>query len=70
MNGLEDLITHHHKNAPDNTKYFFMEFALHGLAEYSQLSKKQLVSGHKFGDLLSNMLSFPDYEEDQGFTDN
>jgi magnesium chelatase subunit I len=42
-----------------------MEFALHGLAEYSQLSKKQLSSGLQFKDLLSSMFSMPDMDDDE-----
>jgi magnesium chelatase subunit I len=34
-----------------------MEFALHGLAEYSQLSKKILTKGLHFADLFSSMFS-------------
>ncbi|OGC07775.1 magnesium chelatase [candidate division KSB1 bacterium RBG_16_48_16] len=38
-------------------KLSFMEFALHGLAEYSILSKQVIESGLHFEDLLSSMLS-------------
>lgn len=37
-----------------------MEFALHGMAEYSLLSKHALANGHSFKDLLSSMLNFED----------
>ena len=46
-----------------------MEFALHGLAEYSQLSKNQLTAGTQFKDLLSSMFSMSDYEDDDEFDD-
>ena len=36
-----------------------MEFALHGLAEYSLISKHNLTAGLQFKDLLSSMLSMP-----------
>ncbi len=46
-------------------RYFLMEFTLHGLAEYSMLSKKPLVSGLQFKDLLSGMFTMPDLEDDE-----
>ena len=57
--GLEELIKKHLPQLNKEDRYFFMEFALHGLAEYSMLSKKQLTSGTQFGDLLSSMFSMP-----------
>jgi magnesium chelatase subunit I len=44
-------------------KLLFMEFALHGLAEYSILSKQVIECGLHFEDLLSSMLS-SDEDED------
>ena len=55
------------KNLPEKEKEFFMEFALHGLAEYSQLSKKLLDTGLQFKDLFSSMFDMKeddDFEED------
>lgn len=54
------------KFQPDNSddQYFLMEFALHGLAEYSMLSKNPLVSGLQFKDLLSGMFTMPDLDDD------
>jgi magnesium chelatase subunit I len=50
---------------PENEKEFFMEFALHGLAEYSQLSKNMLDTGLQFKDLFSSMFDMgPGNEED------
>jgi magnesium chelatase subunit I len=40
-----------------------MEFALHGMAEYSLLSKHKLVTGTSFKDLLSSMLNLQDSED-------
>ena len=42
-----------------------MEFAMHGLAEYSQISKKQLDRGLLFKDLMSGMLNFHEGFEDE-----
>jgi len=55
------------KSVPEKEK-FFMEFALHGLAEYSQLSKKMLDTGLQFKDLFSSMFEMG-AEEDEDFED-
>jgi magnesium chelatase subunit I len=67
--GLETVITQMVKNLQEREKEFFMEFALHGLAEYSQLSKKLLETGMQFKDLFSSMFDMgapedEDFEED------
>lgn len=67
--GLEDVVTGLVKNLPEKEKEFFMEFALHGLAEYSQLSKNLLDTGLQFKDLFSSMFNMgpgedEDFEED------
>ncbi len=62
--GLEEVVTQLVKNLPEKEKEFFMEFALHGLAEYSQLSKKLLDTGLQFKDLFSSMFDMGPGEED------
>lgn len=57
--GLLELISDYHKSEDIPTKLFLMEFALHGLAEYSLISKHNLVNGLQFKDLLSSMFSLP-----------
>lgn len=62
--GLEDIIV---KFLPDGEKYdrlLFMEFLLHGLVEYSLLSKFKLERGLQFKDMLSSMFTMPSAEED------
>jgi magnesium chelatase subunit I len=63
--GLVDLINTYQKNIEANLKFFMMEFALHGLAEYSLISKHTLSSGLQFKDLLSSMFDMPGSEEDE-----
>jgi len=69
--GLEKLITSHVKSANEDFAYLLMEFALHGLSEFSLLSKNSLSSGHSFKDLVSNLFSLPDEnrpeDEDEDF---
>jgi magnesium chelatase subunit I len=57
--GLSQLIEKHHPKVDKKMKTFLMEFALHGLAEYSMLSKKQIETGLTFKDLLSSMFTMP-----------
>lgn len=66
--GLQNLITDHHGKQSGEFQLFMMEFALHGLAEYSMLSKHRLERGMQFKDLLSSMFSMPDPgEEDEDY---
>lgn len=67
--GLLDLVNEFHKGQDNNLKLFFMEFALHGLAEYSLISKHNLTSGLQFKDLLSSMFSLPKDEDDESEDD-
>jgi magnesium chelatase subunit I len=62
--GLGALVDKYRTKASKIDRYFLMEFALHGLAEYSMLSKNPLVSGLQFKDLLSGMFTMPDMEDD------
>lgn len=67
--GLEEVVTQLVKDMPEKEKEFYMEFALHGLAEFSQLSKKVLDTGLQFKDLFSSMFDMgpgdpDDFEED------
>jgi magnesium chelatase subunit I len=67
--GLLDLVNEFHKGQDNNLKLFFMEFALHGLAEYSLISKHNLTSGLQFKDLLSSMFSLPKDGDDESEDD-
>jgi magnesium chelatase subunit I len=57
--GLSDLVNEFHKGQDAPIKLFLMEFALHGLAEYSLISKHPLTRGLQFKDLLSSMFTMP-----------
>jgi magnesium chelatase subunit I len=57
--GLQDLVNEFHKGQDAASKLFLMEFALHGLAEYSLISKHNLTAGLQFKDLLSSMFTLP-----------
>ncbi len=55
--GLKDLVQKYQKPKDEDTLYFFMEFALHGLSEYSLISKQNISAGMQFKDLLSSMFT-------------
>jgi len=74
VKGLESMVKGNFKNLPENELYLMMEFAIHGLAEYSQLSKKILTRSLEFSDILSGMLNMPNFgkyededEDDEDF---
>jgi len=62
--GLNQLIEKYHKTNDSTLKLFLMEFALHGLAEFSMLSKHNLERGTQFKDLLSSMFNIPESDSD------
>ncbi|SIS50807.1 P-loop NTPase family protein [Belliella pelovolcani] len=62
--GLEEIVTSQVNQLNEKEKEFFMEFALHGLAEFSQLSKKLLDTGMQFKDLFSSMFDIGAPDED------
>jgi magnesium chelatase subunit I len=53
------------KGQDQNRIYVFMEFLLHGLAEYSQLSKQLLDKQTSFRDLVGSMFSMGSEEEEE-----
>lgn len=57
--GLADLVNEFHKKEDENVRMLLMEFALHGLSEYSLISKHNLTAGLQFKDLLSGMFTLP-----------
>ncbi|MFM8743787.1 MAG: magnesium chelatase, partial [Cytophagales bacterium] len=68
--GLVDLVVEYHKGQDVSMKLFLMEFALHGLAEFSLISKHNLTGGLQFKDLLSGMFTMPKFEEGDEDGDN
>lgn len=60
VSGLDTFVEKLHGEAGEQDKLFLMEFVLHGLAEYSRLSKKELVNGLSIQDLFTGMLSGDD----------
>ncbi|MBC8111403.1 MAG: magnesium chelatase, partial [Verrucomicrobia bacterium] len=71
VNGLQELVNNTHKSSDDHTKLLLMEFALHGLSEFSQISRGNLSKGLQFKDLLSSMFSGSNFgNDDDDFNDD
>jgi len=63
--GLDDILDRYfHQASNGSDRYFLKEFLLHGLAEYSLVSKHLVESGTRFSDLLSSMLSGKTVDEE------
>lgn len=61
--GLKELVKKHVPDVKGSEQLLMMEFALHGLAEYSKLSKNALVRGLRFKDLFSSVFNIDDLEK-------
>ena len=65
IDGLDDFVDEFTARLSKDEKLFMMEFALHGMAEYSLIGKQALDKGTHFKDLVSSMFSGPgDDDED------
>jgi magnesium chelatase subunit I len=60
---LDTITAKYNPNVSEEDKILLMEFILHGLAEYSMLSKNVLEEGLSFSDLFSSVFSMDDYDE-------
>ncbi len=58
VHGLKDLVKKFVPDAKGNQQTLMMEFSLHGLAEFSQISKKGLERSIRFKDMMSSILNF------------
>ena len=70
IDGLEELVVHYHPHLKGEELLFMMEFALHGLAEFSLISKHPLDTGVQFKDLLGNLFDpnkFMDDDQDSDY---
>jgi magnesium chelatase subunit I len=70
--GLKGVVKQFHPTLSENQQVLLMEFLLHGLAEFSQLSKSYLDNGFAFKDMFGSLFSTQfgeeddeDYEDDQ-----
>ena len=63
VKGLPQLVKEKFPQADKDEQLLMMEFCLHGLSEYSQLSKHRLEFGIQFKDLLGSMFNFATEDE-------
>ncbi|MBC8048066.1 MAG: magnesium chelatase, partial [Fimbriimonadaceae bacterium] len=68
--GLKKLVEKYYPKLSGNDKFFMMEFVLHGLAEYSLLSKHVLEMGLQFKDLFSSVFKDEDLLAEEFDLDN
>ncbi len=68
VTSLSKIIKEKFEGLPENEKFLMMEFLLHGLAEYSLISKQYVEFGLQFKDMISTMFSAQD-EDDIAFDD-
>ena len=65
VEGLYGMVKQYHPGIDDATTALLMEFVLHGLAEFSMISKKRLdQGGYSFADMLGSMLDMNGSVED------
>jgi magnesium chelatase subunit I len=66
VDGLEEFVKTIFAKTTKQEQFLWMEFVLHGLAEFSQLSKNGLERGLEFKDLMSGMFDMKQREADEG----
>ena len=68
--GLKQIVKQFHPRISENQQLLYMEFVLHGLAEFSLVSKGYLEKGFEFKDMFNSLFSseFAD-DEEEGFDD-
>ena len=64
VSGLKDLVKSHFGSAPKDEQHLLEEFVLHGLSEYSQISRDTEDGKVIFNDLVSSMFSGMEDEEE------
>lgn len=69
ITGLNEIVKKHFPNEKGLAQAVLMEFVLHGLAEFSILSKYRLETSIQFKDMLSSMFTMSS-ESDDDFEDN
>lgn len=68
--GLKALVAKYYPKVSEQDRWFLMEFVLHGLAEYSLLSKHVLEAGMQFKDLFSAVFKEEDLLNEEFDFDN
>ena len=64
VDGLKKLVEKYHPELKGVDQLFMMEFVLHGLSEFSKLSKNSLVTGLRFKDMFSSVFNMDEMDEE------
>ena len=70
VTGLKDLVKKFHPSLVESQQLILMEFVLHGLAEFSQLSKGFLNNGFAFSDMFNSLFNLQPDEDDLDLDDD
>ena len=65
VDGLHELVKKFHPKLSENQTLLLMEFVLHGLAEFSQVSKNYLNGGFGFADMFDSLFNIDMTDEDE-----
>ncbi|MDB5012662.1 MAG: magnesium chelatase [Daejeonella sp.] len=68
--GLSAVIKQFNNKLTENQRFLYMEFLLHGLAEYSQVSKSFLDNGFTFADMFNSLFSAEFGDDDDDYDDS
>jgi len=68
--GLRALVKKFHPRLTENQELLLMEFVLHGLSEFSQLSKGFLDNGFAFSDMFNSLFNLQPDEDDLDMDDD
>ena len=63
--GLKEVVKQFHPRLSENQRLLLMEFLLHGLSEFSQISKSPLDGGYSFKDMFESLFNAK-FDEDEG----
>ncbi|MBP9690378.1 MAG: magnesium chelatase, partial [Bacteroidia bacterium] len=66
ISGLQEFVEQNIGKQTKHNQLFMMEFVLHGLAEFSQISKTNDVAGPVFKDIMSGMFNAGNDSESSG----
>lgn len=65
VDGLHEVVKKFHPKLSENQTLLLMEFVLHGLAAYSQVSKNYLNGGFGFADMFDSLFNVDLADEDE-----
>jgi len=70
VSGLKELVKKIHPRLVESQQLILMEFVLHGLAEFSQLSKGFLDNGFAFSDMFNSLFNLEPDDDDLDLNDD